>query len=106
MSWAFAFDAPWRPGGRPAVPRMFFRDPFTRDLHRNWEKLARIHVAYLRLTVGRLLTDACLAELIGELTMHSDEFAMMWTGRRGRRGRGRRRRLSTLSTTIEDIVAW
>ncbi|GAT65995.1 XRE family transcriptional regulator [Planomonospora sphaerica] len=74
------FDAPWQPDGRPSVPRMFFLDPFTRDLHRNWEELARIHVAYLRLTAGRFPTDARLAELIGELTMRSDEFAMMWAG--------------------------
>ncbi|MEW9552674.1 helix-turn-helix transcriptional regulator [Nonomuraea sp. NPDC050783] len=72
------FDAPWRPDGRPSVPRMFFLDPLTRDLHRNWEELARIHVAYLRLTAGRFPTDARLAELIGELTMRSDEFTGMW----------------------------
>ena len=63
---------------RPSVPRMFFLDPLTRDLHRNWDELARIHVAYLRLTAGRFPTDARLAALIGELTMRSDEFAAMW----------------------------
>ncbi|MEV0585200.1 helix-turn-helix transcriptional regulator [Nonomuraea sp. NPDC050310] len=66
------------PGERPSVPRLFFLDPFTRDLHRNWAELARIHVAYLRLTAGRFPTDAKLAALIGELTMRSDEFARMW----------------------------
>lgn len=74
-----AFDAPQEPTRRPSVPRMFFLDPLTRDLHRNWDELARVHVAYLRLTAGRFPTDARLAELIGELTMRSDEFAMMWT---------------------------
>lgn len=72
------FDAPWEPGRRPSIPRMFFLDHLTRDLHRNWEELARIHVAYLRLTAGRFPTDARLAALIGELTMRSDEFARMW----------------------------
>jgi hypothetical protein len=57
---------------------MFFLDPLTRDLHRNWDEVARAHVAYLRLTAGRYPTDALLAELIGELTMRSDEFATMW----------------------------
>lgn len=66
------------PGGRPSIPRMFFLDPLTRDLHRNWHELARIHVAYLRLTAGRFPTDARLANLIGELTMRSDQFAAMW----------------------------
>ncbi|SHN29882.1 hypothetical protein SAMN05443668_104620 [Cryptosporangium aurantiacum] len=47
-------------------------------LYRNWEELARIHVAYLRLNAGRFPTDARLANLIGELTMRSDQFATMW----------------------------
>lgn len=72
------FGAPNDPGRRPSIPRMFFLDPLTRDLHRNWDELARVHVAYLRLTAGRFPTDARLAELIGELTMRSDEFAAMW----------------------------
>ncbi|SMC64149.1 helix-turn-helix domain-containing protein [Kibdelosporangium aridum] len=72
------FDAPQDPTHRPSIPRMFFLDPLTRDLHRNWDEVARIHVAFLRLTAGRYPTDARLAELIGELTMRSDEFAAMW----------------------------
>ncbi|MEV4116238.1 helix-turn-helix transcriptional regulator [Nonomuraea sp. NPDC049695] len=74
-----AFNAPQEPTHRPSIPRMFFLDPLTRDLHRNWDELARVHVAYLRLTAGRFPTDARLAELIGELAMRSDEFARMWT---------------------------
>ncbi|MFM9616010.1 transcriptional regulator [Streptomyces sp. V2] len=72
------FDAPHDPARRPSVPRMFFLDPLTRDLYRNWADLARVHVAYLRLTAGRHPTDARLAELIGELAMHSREFTDLW----------------------------
>ncbi|MFJ8697554.1 helix-turn-helix domain-containing protein, partial [Streptomyces roseolilacinus] len=72
------FDAPRDPARRPSVPRMFFLDPHARDLHRNWDELARIHVAYLRLTAGRYPTDARLAELIGELAMRSGDFAALW----------------------------
>ncbi len=72
------FDAPHDPARRPSIPRMFFLDPLTRDLHRNWHELARIHVAYLRLTAGRYPTDARLAALIGEITMRSDDFATLW----------------------------
>ncbi|MEU2180593.1 helix-turn-helix transcriptional regulator [Streptomyces thermolilacinus] len=72
------FHAPREPTRRPSVPRMFFLDPLTRDLYRNWEELAHVHVAYLRLTAGRYPTDARLAELIGELSMRSDDFAKMW----------------------------
>lgn len=71
-------DAPHEPARRPSIPRMFFLDSLTRDLYRNWDELARIHVAYLRLTSGRYPTDGRLAELIGELTMHSAEFASLW----------------------------
>ncbi|WP_344100296.1 helix-turn-helix transcriptional regulator [Myceligenerans crystallogenes] len=73
------FDAPLDPEQRPSVPRAFFLDPLTRDLYQNWDELARTHVAYLRLTSGRHPRDARLAELIGELTMKSDEFADLWT---------------------------
>ncbi|MEU8776868.1 helix-turn-helix transcriptional regulator [Streptomyces sp. NPDC048606] len=72
------FEAPHDPARRPSVPRMFFLDPLTRDLHRNWDELARVHVAYLRLTAGRHPTDARLAELIGELAMRSQDFAKLW----------------------------
>ncbi|MFG2096530.1 helix-turn-helix transcriptional regulator [Streptomyces sp. NPDC048612] len=72
------FDAPQDLARRPSVPRMFFLDSLTRDLHRNWAELARTHVAYLRLTAGRYPTDARLAELIGELAMRSHDFAALW----------------------------
>jgi transcriptional regulator with XRE-family HTH domain len=70
--------APRDPATRPSMPRMFFLDPLHRDLYRNWAELARIHVAYLRLTSGRHPSDARLAELVGELVMHSREFAALW----------------------------
>ncbi|GHJ92357.1 transcriptional regulator [Streptomyces sp. NE5-10] len=72
------FAAPESTGTRPSIPRMFFLDPLTRELHRNWDELARVHVAYLRLTAGRFPGDARLAGLIGELAMHDDRFAALW----------------------------
>ncbi|GAB4086254.1 helix-turn-helix transcriptional regulator [Myceligenerans cantabricum] len=79
LSEHIPFTAPTEADRRPSVPRAFFLDPLTRDLYRNWDELARAHVAYLRLTSGRYPRDARLAELIGELTMKSDEFAALWT---------------------------
>lgn len=73
------FDAPPDPERRPSIPRRFFLDPLSQDLHRNWRELAEVHVAYLRLTAGRYPTDSHLAALIGELTMRNDEFASMWS---------------------------
>ncbi|MGW8551932.1 helix-turn-helix transcriptional regulator [Streptomyces tubercidicus] len=72
------FDAPRDLARRPSIPRMFFLDSLTRELHRNWAEMARTHVAYLRLTAGRYPTDARLAELIGELAMRSRDFAALW----------------------------
>ncbi len=72
------FDAPMNIHRRPSVPWCFFLDSLTRDLYSNWDELARTHVAYLRLTSGRYPTDARLAELIGELSMKSNEFAGLW----------------------------
>ena len=72
------YDAPADPRRRPSIPRMYFLDPHSRDLYRNWAENARIHVAYLRLTAGRYPTDAHLAELIGELAIGSSEFASLW----------------------------
>lgn len=72
------FEAPTDAHRRPSVPRLFFLDPDTRDLYDNWEELARIHVAYLRLTSGRYPHDAGLAELIGELAAGSGDFASLW----------------------------
>ena len=73
------FEAPQDIGQRPSVPWLFFLDPLTRDLYSNWDELARIHVAYLRLTCGRYPGDSKLAELIDELSMKDDEFANLWT---------------------------
>ncbi|MFJ3635373.1 helix-turn-helix transcriptional regulator [Streptomyces sp. NPDC090112] len=72
------YDLPQDPRARPSMPRMFFLDPHTRALYTNWHELARVHVAYLRLTAGRYPADARLAGLIGELAMRSDDFATMW----------------------------
>lgn len=70
--------APADSNNRPSMSRMFFLDPHTRDLHRHWDEQARTHVAYLRLVAGRYPDDARLAELLGELTMRSPEFAALW----------------------------
>lgn len=72
------FGAPVDAATRPSTARMFFLDPRQRELYRNWEELARIHIGYLRLTSGRYPSDATLARLIGELSMHSPDFARLW----------------------------
>lgn len=72
------FDAPNRPADRPNLTRMLFCDPHHRDLYRDWATEVARAVASLRLVAGRYKNDRELAELIGELTMNSPEFASLW----------------------------
>ncbi|GAA5162265.1 helix-turn-helix transcriptional regulator [Amycolatopsis dongchuanensis] len=70
--------APGRPADRPNLTRMLFLDPHHRDLYARWPEEAARAVASLRLVAGRHADDRELAELIGELTMRSPEFAALW----------------------------
>jgi transcriptional regulator with XRE-family HTH domain len=72
-------DAPNRPAERPNLVRMLFLDQHHRDLYPRWEDAAGCAVASLRLMVSRHRDDRGLAELIGELTMKSAEFAFLWS---------------------------
>jgi transcriptional regulator with XRE-family HTH domain len=72
------FDAPQRPADRPNWARLFFLDPHLRELFGDWAKKAKDTVADLRLIAGRYPDDPRLTELIGELTVHSREFAALW----------------------------
>jgi transcriptional regulator with XRE-family HTH domain len=70
--------APQRPADRPNLTRMLFLDPHTRELYRDWQEEALHAVASLRFMAGRNRDDRQLAELIGELSMNSPEFAALW----------------------------
>ena len=58
--------------------RHVFLDDSARELYAEWEEGARATVAYLRLVAGRYPDDAGLAELIGELSMKSEDFRRWW----------------------------
>jgi len=60
------------------MPRLMFLDEETRRLYPDWETVARETVAFLRLTAGRSREDAELAELVGELSLASRDFARWW----------------------------
>jgi transcriptional regulator with XRE-family HTH domain len=72
------FDSPERPSRRPNMTRMLFLDEPTRSLYPYWRSEAGRAVASLRLLSGRFADDAELAALVGELTLKSPEFAVMW----------------------------
>jgi transcriptional regulator with XRE-family HTH domain len=73
------FDVPSRPADRPNLTRMLFLDPHTHELYANWGEEAARAVASLRLVAGRHRDDRELADLVGELTVKSDDFASLWS---------------------------
>lgn len=72
------FDAPQDPAARPNLTRMLFLDPHTRELYRDWKDEAALLVASLRFVAAQYPDDRALAELVGELSVKSTEFAGRW----------------------------
>ncbi|MEU2104187.1 helix-turn-helix transcriptional regulator [Nocardia sp. NPDC019255] len=58
--------------------RMVFLDPEARDLYLDWPTIAADTVASLRATAGADLDDPRLTELVGELSLKSEEFRQLW----------------------------
>jgi transcriptional regulator with XRE-family HTH domain len=73
------FDAPTHPGNQPNLARLAFLDPHTRELYVDWRRKCRDIVSYLRVSAGRYPDDLRLAELVGELSVRSPEFAALWS---------------------------
>jgi transcriptional regulator with XRE-family HTH domain len=67
-----------RPEQRPNLVKMMFLDPAMRDLLPDWKKQARNTASYLRMASSDQPEDTLLAELIGELSIKSTEFARIW----------------------------
>ncbi|MET9266715.1 helix-turn-helix transcriptional regulator [Amycolatopsis sp. NPDC004079] len=67
-------------GDRPNVIKLNFLDDNVRALYADWPLEAQQNVSYLRYIAGDHRHDPRLAELIGELTMASAEFAELWVG--------------------------
>jgi transcriptional regulator with XRE-family HTH domain len=83
LAWnetAAALVADWGtlPPEQRNAARHVFLDEGARELYPDWEEGARATVAYLRLAAGRHPDDPALAELIGELSMNSEEFRRWW----------------------------
>jgi transcriptional regulator with XRE-family HTH domain len=65
---------------RPNWAHLFFLDPHVRALFGDgWRRKARDTVSDLRMIAARRQDDLALAELVGELTMRSREFAALWS---------------------------
>lgn len=76
----------YRGSTRPANhSRFIFLDPRARDFYPNWELAANTNVAILRTQSGRNPFDKRLADLVGELSVRSEEFRTRWAAHNVRR---------------------
>ncbi|MFB7274212.1 helix-turn-helix transcriptional regulator [Streptomyces sp. NPDC056244] len=74
------FDA--LPVTRRNLARYYLLDPAARERVGDWDRIAAETVAILRLEAGRYPHDRQLADLVGELTLHSREFSTWWNDHR------------------------
>ncbi len=70
-----AFANPERPVN---LARFVFLDPRAREFYVDWDGIADAGVGSLRVEAGRDPYDRDLTDLVGELSMRSDEFRVRW----------------------------
>jgi hypothetical protein len=58
--------------------RVMFLDPDARRLYADWSTVAAETVASLRATAGADVDDPRLTDLVGELSLKSEEFRQLW----------------------------
>lgn len=76
----------YRATARPANhSRFIFLDARAYDFYPDWERAANVNVAILRRDAGRAPDDKGIAELVGELSVRSDEFRTRWAAHNVRR---------------------
>lgn len=75
-------DFPSKPVRERSLVRWTFLDEEARQRYVDWEKTASSMVGTLRLDAGRHPEDPLLAQLIGELSVHSREFRSWWADHR------------------------
>jgi transcriptional regulator with XRE-family HTH domain len=74
------YASPSRVDDRPNQMKLLFLDEHTGDLYLDWADEAAVAVASLRYVAAQFADDRRLAELVGELSMNSGEFARLWAG--------------------------
>lgn len=73
--YAPAFLDPARPVN---LARFVFLDPRSMDFYGNWDGIAHAAVGSLRAEAGRDPYDRALTELVGELSLRSQQFRVRW----------------------------
>ena len=75
-------DVMAKPVRERSLIRWAFLDPEARSRYVDWDKVASSMVGTLRLDAGRHPHDPLLAQLVGELSLHSEEFRTWWADHR------------------------
>jgi len=69
----------YRTSARPANhSRFIFLDPRAHDFYPDWDRAANVNVQILRRDAGRSPFDKELSDLVGELSVRSEEFRTLW----------------------------
>jgi transcription regulator MmyB-like protein len=69
------------PASQRNYVRLVFTDLAMRDLYHDWETIARMCVAFLRMEAAENPEDPRLATLVGELSMKDPQFRQWWAAR-------------------------
>ncbi|WP_410648561.1 helix-turn-helix transcriptional regulator [Amycolatopsis sp. cmx-4-54] len=75
---ALSLDFAARPASERNIPKMFFLHEHARELHPEWETVAKEIVANLRSESGKYPDDPRFAQLVGELSLGSEAFRKLW----------------------------
>ncbi|MEU4657837.1 helix-turn-helix domain-containing protein [Streptomyces sp. NPDC023723] len=70
------------PEGKRNFVRLVFREPAVRALYPDWEWVAQMTLAQLRMEAARDPKDPQLAELVGELSLQDPDFRRWWGAHR------------------------
>jgi transcriptional regulator with XRE-family HTH domain len=80
--YADMYRGPARPANHS---RFIFLDPRSHNFYTDWNSAASANVAILRREAGRNPHDKGITELVGELSMRSDDFRTRWAAHNVRR---------------------
>ncbi|WP_194891031.1 helix-turn-helix transcriptional regulator [Catenulispora pinisilvae] len=80
LAAALYFDFAELPPRERNMIRMLFLEPRVRGMHRNWEEVAAVSVARMRMSVGLMPGDRRMAELVSELLERDADFRRWWGG--------------------------
>lgn len=87
LGYAMYYDLFRSSAGPANHSRFIFLDPRGRDFYPDWERAKNTNVEILRRNAGRFPHDKAIAELVGELSMRSEEFRTVWAAHNVRRHR-------------------